>query len=100
MSNHESTNAQISALSVLKDNQCFDLENCVYMATCYYNKNKNEVSIKRFFNLLGKYLVNINRWSGKRSKSCLYYATDLYEFEVRTECPEVRIKLGRCYYKS
>jgi hypothetical protein len=25
---------------------------------------------------------------------------DLYEFEVRTECPEVRIGLGRCYYKS
>ncbi len=30
------------------------------MATCYYNKNKNEVGIKRFFNLLGKYLVYIN----------------------------------------
>jgi hypothetical protein len=28
------------------------------------------------------------------------YTTDLYEFEVRTECPDVRIKLGRCYYKS
>ncbi len=28
------------------------------------------------------------------------YTMDLYEFEVRTECPEVRIELGRCYYKS
>ncbi len=34
-------------------------------------------------------------WSLKtENRSCLYYTTDLYKFEVRTECPEVRIKLG------
>ncbi len=39
------------------------------------------------------------RWSGKRSMSCLYYATDLYEFEVRTECLEVRIEeSGETFY--
>ncbi len=29
----------------------------------------------------------------------LYYTTDLYEFKVRTEYPDVRIELRRCYYK-
>ena len=46
--------------------------------------------IKEF--VLLNMIPNIYRWSGKRRCSCLYYATDLYEFEVRTECPEVRIE--------
>ncbi len=62
-------------------------------------KEKMKISFVSW-NLKARLPFTIYRWSGKRSKSCLYYATDLYEFEVRTECPEVRIELGRCYYKS
>ena len=75
-------------LSYLK-NALFD---CL-LSTSILSKICNSKSIK-FIGLI------IYRWSGKRRCSCLYYATDLYKFEVRTECPEVRIELGRCYYKS
>jgi hypothetical protein len=62
----------------------------------HFDNNTVQVNPGKLSHFYGR----IHRWSGKRRCSCLYYATDLYEFEVRTECPEVRIELGRCYYKA
>jgi hypothetical protein len=74
---------------------------------CYYQSEINCVTkyyrLSKVLQIRGSqlfWLALINRCSGSWWWSCIYYTTDLYNFKVRTECPEVRIKLGRCYYKS